>query len=54
MWTREGILATKRHEGTSGGGRNALYLDCGGSYPGVSLKKELLKQFFPSLTPLIY
>lgn len=32
--------ATKEHEGTSGGDRNALYLDCGGSYPGVKLKKK--------------
>lgn len=39
VWARGGALATKGHKGTSEGDRNALYLDCGGSYSGVSLTK---------------
>ena len=39
--------ATKGHEGTSGGDRNALYLDCGGSYPGVNFKKKKIEHSCP-------
>lgn len=47
-----GTLATKGHEGTSGGDRNALYLDCGDSYPGVSLKiKEPTQTVLPLINP---
>lgn len=51
MWAWGGALATKGHEGTSGGDRNALYLDCGGGYPGVSFRKSHSNNYFPDYPP---